>query len=127
MLILDPFIREVLILRRDGGGSSSKKWRAIKQRLSADGYDSLQSDFHVRQSIRITRTTVQKRWSAHVAYANKNRKPHPLRAAIRKYGGDSFALEIMADGLTEDEAKSLEVFCIDTWQLRDRIQRVRGR
>lgn len=34
---LSPFIRNVLALRRDGGGTSSKKYRAILARLSADG------------------------------------------------------------------------------------------
>jgi DNA polymerase len=34
---LDPLVREVLCMRRDGGGSSAKKWRAILRRLSNDG------------------------------------------------------------------------------------------
>jgi DNA polymerase len=34
---VDGFIRSVLILRRDGGGSSTKKYWAILSRLSADG------------------------------------------------------------------------------------------
>lgn len=34
---IDALIREVLILRQEGGGVSPKKWRAIKQRISADG------------------------------------------------------------------------------------------
>lgn len=34
---LDPLIRQVLLLRQEGGGSSSKKWRAIEERLSDDG------------------------------------------------------------------------------------------
>ena len=34
---LDPLIRDVLCIRRDGGGSSSKKWKAILARTSADG------------------------------------------------------------------------------------------
>ena len=53
---LDPFIREVLILRRDGGGSSSKKWRAIKQRLSADG--------RARGSLVYCGASATGRWSA---------------------------------------------------------------
>jgi len=34
---LDPFVRSVLEIRRDGGGSSSKKWIAILARTSPDG------------------------------------------------------------------------------------------
>ena len=34
---LDPLVREVLCIRQDGGGSSSKKWHAILRRTSADG------------------------------------------------------------------------------------------
>lgn len=33
---LDPLVRQVLMYRRDGGGSSAKKYRAIAKRLSAD-------------------------------------------------------------------------------------------
>lgn len=34
---LDPVVRSVLAMRRDGGGSSAKKYRAILTRLSNDG------------------------------------------------------------------------------------------
>jgi DNA polymerase len=34
---IDGTIREVLIIRQQGGGVSPKKWRAIKARISADG------------------------------------------------------------------------------------------
>lgn len=34
---LDPLIRNVLVMRQQGGGSATKKYRAITQRLSNDG------------------------------------------------------------------------------------------
>lgn len=34
---LDPFVRSVLCMRRDGGGAASKKWHAILHRMSDDG------------------------------------------------------------------------------------------
>lgn len=34
---IDPLVRQVLLLRREGGGVSSRKWVSIEKRLSADG------------------------------------------------------------------------------------------
>lgn len=64
----------------------------------------------------ITSMGVRRRWIAHVGAAKRNPKKHPLRDAIRKYGRDAFVVAVIAEGLTEADAKSLEIAYIDIYQ-----------
>lgn len=54
--------------------------------------------------IGITRTSLSRRWNNGQGYRNQF-----FYRAIKKYGWDGFKHEIIADNLTEDEAKELEI------------------
>jgi DNA polymerase len=53
---LDPTIRNVLVMRRDGGGAATKKFNAILQRLSRDG--------KIRGVLVYCGATATRRWSS---------------------------------------------------------------
>lgn len=55
-----------------------------------------------------THKGVQKRWSQHVETASSG-GGYTLHAAIRKYGVNSFEIEVLRDCLSLDEANELEV------------------
>lgn len=62
----------------------------------------------------ITSLTPQKRWAAGYKHS-----PH-FRAAIQKYGWDNIQHEILAEGLTKEEAEQMEVDLIAKYQATDR-------
>lgn len=66
----------------------------------------------------ITKTSVKRRWQAHVALA-KARAGHPLRNAIRKYGAQSFSIRTICTGLTEPEARDMEIAVIAQMRTTD--------
>lgn len=68
----------------------------------------------------ITKTTLAKRWSGHVSAAKHRPDRRPILDAIRKYGGKNFTIETVAENVTEDEAKVLEVAFIELFQTTDR-------
>ena len=70
--------------------------------------------------IGITSETLKKRWDNHVRAAVKNPKPHPFRDAIRKYGKENFALEVLSENLSEDDAKALEIAFISLFDTQNR-------
>lgn len=63
--------------------------------------------------IGITTETLKRRVQRHIHYARVNR-PYALSAAIRKYGEDSFATEVLASADTWEELKKLEVAAISS-------------
>lgn len=66
--------------------------------------------------IGITRQTPERRWDNGKGYKHS---PH-FRAAIEKYGWDAFKHEILATGLTKEEAERAEVELIAKHQSTDR-------
>ena len=66
--------------------------------------------------IGITRQKPDKRWGKGKGYRNS---PH-LRAAIEKYGWDAFKHEILAVGLSKEEAEQREVTLIAQYSSTDR-------
>jgi group I intron endonuclease len=75
-----------------------------------------------KRYIGITRTSMQKRWDAHLRQANKGKR-HPLYDAMRKYGAEAFRIDILADNVAEGDAKRLEIYAID---LHDTTNRAYG-
>lgn len=59
--------------------------------------------------IGLTGTEEKERWRLHVSKAMNTDKNHPLLNAIRKYGGDSFTVEILHITESIEEARSLEI------------------
>lgn len=55
------------------------------------------------------------RWKRGLGYSDQL----PIGRAFRKYGWDGFTHEIIASGLTEDEAKSLEIKLIAEWNTQN--------
>ena len=59
-----------------------------------------------------------KRWGCNGRNYNEEHQPHFARA-IRKYGWDNFSHEVLAEGLTESEAKKLEIQLIAEYKTTD--------
>lgn len=68
-----------------------------------------------RYYIGLTKNGIKERWRQHVMRANKGLK-HPLWAAIRKYGPESFILEEIDSCKTLAEAQKLEILYISKAQ-----------
>lgn len=68
----------------------------------------------------ITRTTLNKRFAAHLRRAADVRVRHPLYDAMRKYGVDAFRVDALEDGLSEQDAKYAEIVWIRVLQATDR-------
>lgn len=64
--------------------------------------------------IGITRMTPQKRWAAGYKHC-----PH-FRAAIQKYGWENIKHEILAEGLTKEQAEQMEIELIEKHNATDR-------
>ena len=70
-----------------------------------------------KKYVGITSRSVKSRWRKNgKGYSDKRY----FGKAIRKYGWDNFTHEIIAENLTESEAKSLEVLYIGMWNTKDR-------
>lgn len=63
----------------------------------------------------ITSVDVKKRWRNGFGYSENL----PIGRAIRKYGWDAFSHEIIAESLSEDEAKQMEINLISKYQTQD--------
>jgi group I intron endonuclease len=61
-----------------------------------------------KRYVGLTKTGAQKRLRTHIynAYANQG---GALYAAIRKYGCDAFSVEVLRDGLTQEQAEAAEI------------------
>jgi group I intron endonuclease len=68
--------------------------------------------------IGITNQTLEQRWYFHVRKALKEEANYPLHNSIRKYGPESFELDVLAAYEDEDEALQAEVFYIHLTQAR---------
>lgn len=87
-------VREVLQVRRDGGGSSAKKWKAILGRLSADG--------RARGGLVYCGAAATRRWSS------RGIQLQNLPARVTIVGGDvDAAVRDLLDGATIDEIEDL--------------------
>ena len=83
---------------------SNKKWRVyihiVPKAISSYDYD--------KYYVGITnQKNITGRWKSGDGY-----KTQPFYRAIQKYGWDNFEHEIIAENLTEDEAKNFEIFLI---------------
>lgn len=58
--------------------------------------------------IGITRLHPRKRWAQHQAHALRENRQSAIGAAIRKYGPETFVLEVLCEGVDEEEAAALE-------------------
>lgn len=58
--------------------------------------------------IGITRLHPRKRWAQHQAHALQEKRRTAIGAAIRKYGLEAFVLEVLCEGVDEEEAVALE-------------------
>lgn len=68
-----------------------------------------------KRYVGLTRNEPQKRWG----HGNNYSHCTYFGNAIQKYGWDNFKHEILAQGLTADEACDLERYYIDLWNLTD--------
>ena len=63
----------------------------------------------------ITSTDVKRRWKNGFGYSENL----PIGRAIRKYGWDAFSHDIIADNLSEGEAKQMEISLISEYHTQD--------
>lgn len=59
--------------------------------------------------IGLTGNSLRKRWQSHVTRAIRKKAHHPLSAAIRRYGKESFCLEVIHEAETLLEAQCMEI------------------
>lgn len=90
---LPVLVREVLQARRDGGGSSAKKWKAILARLSDDG--------RARGGLVYCGAAMTRRW------ASRGIQLQNLPARISINGSVDHAVRDLLDGATIDEVEEL--------------------
>jgi len=76
-----------------------------------------------KKYIGMTKTSIEKRWYAHVRLARIDSGRHPLRDAIRKYGGDAFTLRCLAEYDNVPDAATAEHLAI--W-MEGTLDRARG-
>jgi group I intron endonuclease len=69
-----------------------------------------------KKYVGITSCDVRIRWKNGYGYSDKL----PIGRAIRKYGWDNFEHSVLADGLSECEAKKMERKLISKWQTQNR-------
>lgn len=58
--------------------------------------------------IGITRLHPRKRWAQHKSHALRENRQSAIGAAIRKYGSEAFVLEVICEGVDEEEASAIE-------------------
>ena len=89
---LDPVVRQVMTLRRDGGGTAAKKYAALLARLSGDG--------RLRGSLVYCGAPSTGRWSSrgvqlqNLVRMSRLKKPARLDACIRDVTGGATAAEV---------------------------------
>lgn len=95
----DPLIREVLVYRRDGGGTSNKKYLAIARRLSADGC--------IHGVLVYCGAAMNKRWSSRGAQLQNLARPGQVKD---ERGNPMDSLNMVRDilaGATCDEIEAI--------------------
>lgn len=73
---------------------------------------------HGGKYIGLTKTSIQRRFSSHVARSKRINGRHPLYDSIKSLGKEKHSIEVIIDDLTKEEAELMEIRTIEEYRQR---------
>ena len=71
---------------------------------------------HGGKYIGLTKTSIQRRFSSHVARSKRINGRHPLYDSIKSLGKEKHSIEVIIDDLTKEEAELMEIRTIEEYR-----------